>query len=290
MAKKSDQFKQENSKDKRVRGSVKKLAAKLWELLTPKQIGKKLGVSTQKATAIKKGINSGKIYSPEVKKILEKEVKRAEPKKKKTTEGGGSSKTKVKIIKIEPFETLMQIVSGAKDKRTLPSVQKEIKYLFENFNAAEIAEKIGLANYQQAVALRKRVENGESYSPELRDLLREAREKLESEYKIVGKEGEIYYPSTKALNKDYTGYKTASYAHNSYESALKWWKGVTGGAGYFVILRKKSKKTGREIFYVMDIDPDRKRPGKGKKSKKINNYQTDRALKLEEKFLETEDY
>jgi hypothetical protein len=63
------------------------------------------------------------------------------------------------------------------------------------------------------------------------------------------------------------------------------------GAGYFVILRKKSKKTGQEVFFVVDIDPNRKRKGEGKKSKKKNNYQTDRALKLEKKFIEeSEDF
>lgn len=247
MAKKSDQFKQENSKDKRVRGTVKKLAAKLWELFTPKQIGKKLGVSTQKATAIKKGINSGKIYSPEVKKILEKEINK-EKKKQET-------KIKNESIRIEVRE-----------------FAKEKGLKVKDFKGFLKDQGVSFADFKkQADDERKKIES-----------------EFANENKQIGKDGEIYYPSAKVLNKDYTGYKVASYAHHSYESALNWWKGVTGGAGYFVILRKKSKKTGREIFYVMDIDPNRKR-GEGKKSKKKNNYASDRALKLEEKFLESED-
>lgn len=142
-------------------------------------------------------------------------------------------------------------------------------------------------------------------SPELKDYLKEQgltlkefnkqSRKIQKEYKEEfretrpqqGMDGEWYYPNTKALKEDYKNPKVASYRHNSYESALKWWKGVTGGAGYFVILRKKSPKTGKELFFVMDIDPERRRKGT---SKKVSDYQTDRALKLEEKFREAEDY
>ena len=128
----------------------------------------------------------------------------------------------------------------------------------------------------------------------LREFNKQSR-KIQREYKDEFKEtrpqqgdaGEWYYPNTKALNQDYKNVKVASYRHSTYESALNWWKGVTGGAGYFVILRKKSKKTGKELFFVMDIDPNRRRKGT---SKKVSDYQSDRALKLEEKFREAEDY
>lgn len=273
MAKKSDQFKQENSRDKRVKGSVKKLAAKLWELFTPKEIGKKLGVSTQKATAIKKGIDSGKIYNPDVRSLLQQEVIKGELKRDlnkigkrelKKANAAADKKQKKYIKNIKKYGK----IEKPKPKKKREKISKELKEFLKD----------------QGITLKE-------FKKQSRKIQKEIKQEFKDTVKQIGREGEIYYPTTKALKQDYTNFKVASYRHNSYESALNWWKGVTGGAGYFVILRKKSKKTGQEVFFVVDIDPNRKRKGEGKKSKKKNNYQTDRALKLEKKFIEeSEDF
>lgn len=270
MSKKSDQFKQENSRDKRVKGSVQKLANKLWELFTPKQVAKKLGVSTQKATAIKKGIDSGKIYSPDVRSLLQQEVIKGELKR--------------DLNRINKRE--LKKANAAADKRQkkyIKNIKKYSKIEKPKKKKEKISRELKEFLRDQGISLKE-------FKKQSRKIQKEIKQEFKESSKQVGRKGEIYYPNTKALNQDYKKYKTASYAHASYDSALKWWQGVTGGAGYFVILRKKSKKTGKEIFYVMDIDPDRKRKGKGKKSKKVNNYQSDRAQKLEEKFLESEDF
>lgn len=124
------------------------------------------------------------------------------------------------------------------------------------------------------------------YEKQSRKIQKEYEREFRETQPQQGRAGEWYYPNTKALKADYRNFKVASYRHNSYESALKWWKGVTGGAEYFVILRKKSSKTGQELFFVMDIDPNRRRKGT---SKKVADYQSDRALKLEAKYREAED-
>lgn len=125
------------------------------------------------------------------------------------------------------------------------------------------------------------------FNKQSRKVQREYKKEFDETRPTQDRAGAWYYPNTQALKSDYKNSKVASYRHSTYDSALKWWKGVTGGAEYFVILRKKSSKTGQSLFFVMDIDPNRRRKGT---SKKVSDYQTDRALKLEEKFRESEDY
>jgi hypothetical protein len=182
------------------------------------------------------------------------------------------------VKKAKPVKKIIQskgkIISKKKDIKGKPGVKR-----IERRKTRVISKELKEFLKDQGITLKEFEKQSRKVQKEYKDEFKETRP-------VEGNAGEWYYPNSKALNKDYKNTKVASYRHSSYDSALKWWKGVTGGAGYFVILRKKSSKTGRELFFVMDIDPNRRRKGT---SKKVSDYQSDRALKLEEKFREAED-
>lgn len=248
----------ENNKDKRSIKGTKKIVSDLEKNFRDSDIAKALNISPQKWGSVKKRIKSGKIYSPDLKNLL--------------TEKSASLFAKGKSKKQEEFKKGLKrldrkIEKTSKDIKAKKPARKKIDRDFKNF-------------------LRDQGITEKEFRKQNRRIQRELKDEFNETRPNQGDSGEWYYPNTKALQQDYKNFKVASYRHASYDSALKWWEGVTGGAGYFVILRKKSKKTGKELFFVMDIDPNRRRKGT---SKKVSNYQTDRALKLEEKFREAED-
>lgn len=247
----------ENNKDKRSIRGTKKIVSDLQDNFRDSDIAKALNISPQKWGSIKKRIKSGELYSPDLKNLL--------------TEKSASLFAKGKSKKQDEF------------KRGLKRLDKKIEKTSKDIKRKKSKKKIdrGLKNFlkDQGITLKEFNKQSRAYR---REVEREYKESVAQ----LDKSGAWYYPNTKALKKDYSNFKVASYRHSTLDSARKWWKGVTGGAEYFVILRKKSTKTGAELFFVMDIDPNRKRKGT---SKKVSNYQSDRALKLEAKFREAED-
>jgi hypothetical protein len=248
----------ENTKDKRSIKGSKKILSDLEKNFRDSDIAKALNISPQKWGSIKSRIKSGKLYSPDLKNLLtEKSVSLfARGKSKKQNE----FKKGLKRLDREISKTQKAI----KEKKPKKKIDRDLKNFLKDQGITE-----------------------KEFRKQSRKIQKELKEEFRETRPSRGGAGEWYYPNTKTLNQDYKNVKVASYRHASYESALNWWKGVTGGAGYFVILRKKSKKTGRELFFVMDIDPSRRRKGT---SKKVSDYQSDRALKLEEKFREAEDF
>lgn len=203
--------------------------------------------------------------------------------KKKKTKSPPKQKKQKKAVKAKPIKKALKPVKPIKKKPAKTSKPARGSKPAKSSKPVKKSKPISrdLKNFLKDQGLTLKEFNKQS---------RKARREIESEFKETrpsqDRSGAWYYPNTKALSQDYKNSKVASYRHSTYDSAVKWWEGVTGGAEYFVILRKRSKKTGQELFFVMDIDPNRRRKGT---SKKVADYQTDRALKLEEKFREAED-
>jgi hypothetical protein len=117
---------EQENRDKRTQGGIKKALGILTEKFKPSEIAKKLGISTQKWTSTKKQIEKGKLYNPDLKNLLNKKagIKPPESKEQKAAReefGLTRAEWEKQIKKIQREEK-------AELKRTLIAQEKELGY------------------------------------------------------------------------------------------------------------------------------------------------------------------
>lgn len=192
--------------------------------------------------------------------------------------------------------TLLQIINEPRDKRTQKSVKRVAVSLFDNFRASEIAntDAFNGLSYQKIGAIKKKIASGKLYSPELRELLNQASQELQEKQEIYikeneveeSKEGVLIFKNDKALNdyqkKQGKSWEIASSMKPNLKQAKTWHRDAGNGAMYFAILKRNWR--GREVFFIVDIDPNRASRNTKRGSKTINEYYTKRGKQLWENF------
>ena len=154
--KKVGAFFKQTSRDKRTVSSTKRAAAELQEGRTPKEVAQSLGISTQKWTAVKKKIQKGEVYGPEVRDTLKSARKEYSLKPQKLDQGVyyfpdlKKLKQKTHVDLIRPFEFLEDAIEWWK------GVVKSNKFI-------AIAEKDGLYYVVGLGTRSQRPQKGKTY-------------------------------------------------------------------------------------------------------------------------------
>jgi hypothetical protein len=156
----------------------------------------------------------------------------------------------------------------SQDRRTIPSVQRLAKEIQKTGRPSEVARELGIS-HQKWTAIRKKIEKGEAYGPELRESLKQAITGIAPDHEIKYSPNGSQYDFFKddsvlaalkiTWRKDVTpgGYKTE-------KEAAEWWEKIGGGAAYFVI--SSITQGGKRKFHVYDIRTASELKNKGKAS------------------------
>lgn len=206
----------ESSEDKRTLKTTKKLLKQLDEF-KPSEVAKKLKISVQKWTAIKKDIKAGNIY-------------------------GRKNNAKLNSVLFN------ERVKHLKDKPT----KKEIKKLKEQeLSAAEKKRaRATLKELQENEKLKRKAKK-----PKREKLKPSKKKKRILKRKTAAQEdksGAIVFNSHRTLKGKVRHAKIVK-TISSKKQATEWWKGIGGGSAYFVISKGKSQKTGADLWHVVDI-------------------------------------
>lgn len=202
-----------------------------------------------------------------------------------------------KKSKLSAPQTLVQIISEKYDKRTKASTKAAADNLFSNFSLRDIKNTeafAGLSEKKLNELRKKSKRKGGLYSPQLRDLFKEAFNELQTgDYEESEESGLKFFKNEKALNKHQNdinkSWEIASAMLPSYKQAENWYKNSGNGAEYFAIVRRKWG--GKEVFFIVDIDPNRSSRIRRKGKKSFNEYATQRAQQLWQNYKdETKDY
>jgi hypothetical protein len=144
----------------------------------------------------------------------------------------------------------------SRDRRTIRSVQRLTRELISNARPKEIAAELGMST-QRWTAIRKKIESGQAYSPELRESLKQAVSGAVPDHETRDAPGGRvfdYFPNDTKLNRLIPWCKKVTpRGFSDIDQAAKWWETIGGGAEYFVISASTSKKTGRKIYNVYEI-------------------------------------
>lgn len=168
------------------------------------------------------------------------------------------------ISSVSPVQFLK---NNTRDARTRKSTQRAARDFFEGKTSREAGEQLGVS-YQRATAIRRGIEKGQIYSPELRDLLQENVKEGEKPYRLEA--GVWYFPDEKQLNKIYKTERIKGFAE--LDDAEDFWNTVIGSEKYIVIVRQKGK-TPRESFYqVVGLGSRAERPRTYKAKKSGRKY------------------
>ena len=185
--------------------------------------------------------------------------------------GGGISQRKIdnfidNLAQVRGPAGYLQEISH--DKRTVKSVQRLTRELRQEFKPHEIAHELGIST-QKWTAIRKRIEEGKAYGPELRESLKQAKGGIAPDHELKESPNGMTYDLYRNIGtmekigitwgRDVTpgGFYTL-------EEAANWWQEIGGGAEYFVICGKVEKSTGHIKYHVYDIRTASELKNKGK--------------------------
>ena len=223
---------EKGASDKRTLSTTKAAARALAAEFKPNQIAAKLGITTQKWTAVKNKITKGKLFNPDLRDLLRK------------------VESKLSGRKIERKETKEEKAA----RLDLGLSKKEFKEQNKKIKKESGLPEGGIVGDQVAkVKKEKRVQ------------YRGGREGEE------GKEGGVYYYKYhEDLLKDAPECKIV-FTGGDYAQARVWWGDIGGGNVYFVISREKAKgkkNEGKYKYHVVDIrtNEERARKNRGKLS------------------------
>jgi len=165
--------------------------------------------------------------------------------------------------KINKFLDKVREAPGAKfvkeishDRRTIRSVKRLTKELTINARPKEIAQELGIST-QKWLSIKKKIEAGQAYGPELRESLKQAVAGAVPDHEIREAPGGMsfdYFPNDSKLTRlIHWSHKVTQRGYDTIDQAAEWWERIGGGADYFVISSTVSKKTGRKTYNVYDI-------------------------------------
>lgn len=135
--------------------------------------------------------------------------------------------------------------STSRDKRTIKSTQKAMKQLSENRTNKEIGEQLGIP-YQRVASLKKQIEEGKAYGPELRDLIKEEADQYnETPQQMEG--GIYYFPNRDKLEKSVNKIETIK-AFPTLIDAKNYWKKIIKSDKFIGITKVRK---GKQDFYEL---------------------------------------
>lgn len=241
--------------DKRTLSSTKAAARALSSEFKPSQIAAKLGISTQKWTAVKGKIQKGKLFNPDLRDLLRK------------------VESKLSGRKIERKETKEEKAA----RLDLGLTKKEFKEQNKKIKQESGLPEGGVVG-DQTVKIKKE-------KKEVRVQYRGGRDGEE------GKEGGVYYYKYhEDLKKDAPECKVVKTV-GDYKQARAWWAEIGAGSAYFAISRIKATGRGNEGKYkyqVVDIrtnDERNRRKGKGSSASKARE-EVERAQEVYNNYKE----
>lgn len=124
--------------------------------------------------------------------------------------------------------------STSRDKRTIKSTQRAMREATQGRTNKEIGEQLGVS-YQRVTALKKAVEEGTAYSPELRDLFQEEAERYNEEPREL--EGGLYlFPNREKLENS-VNHLDVIKTFPEEEDAVKYWKKIIQSEQYIAIVK-----------------------------------------------------
>lgn len=226
MARKSAKFQADKSVDKRTRSSVKSLTDKLTKLFKPKDIAKSLGMSVQKWTSTKKQIQQGKIYSPQVRDILKKEVNKT------------SSR---------PLNKVIEKTTGQSVKKLSRTQERELKRYLKDQGLDPKEFK------KQSKKLLRDIAREEKLNNEIKIGKRKYKNQ-HLEY--------VYYGNLEKLQNRVRHARSIKRLP-TLEQAVEWWKKIGGGAEYFAIARDRGP-SGQDLYHVVETRTHRELSKKNK--------------------------
>lgn len=161
-----------------------------------------------------------------------------------------------------------------RDRRTRKSTQKAAAEFFEGKRAKQAGEELGVS-YQRAAAIKRGIESGKYYSPELRDIFKEKNEEFNIRPQYVGSEegegGVWFFPDRNRLERTHKVEEIKAFPF--LEDAIEWWSSVIGSDKFIAITREKGKKPGDDFYHVVGIGERSQRPktvkSKSGKSRKV---------------------
>jgi len=232
-------FRETNRGGKRAQKETQRAARELWKERTDKQVAQELGISRQKATSLRKRVQEGKAYSPELKEVLRQADRELSARPARETRAQGP----------EGF-----YIPEVRDGRSRKGTQKAAKELWEGRTNKEVAKQLGISP-QKASRIRKAIESGDLYSPELKDELKSARLDYEATPQKM-ENGVYFFPDIKKLKK-FTKVdiiKTFGFL----DDALEWWESVVSSDTYIAITEQNGS------YHVVGLGKRGQRPTRGK--------------------------
>lgn len=165
--------------------------------------------------------------------------------------------------------------SESHDKRTIKSTQRAAKELFTDRRDKEVAEKLGISR-QRATSIRKQVEAGKAYSPELRDVLKSAATEYNDSPRQL--EGGVYlFPNKEKLQKT-SKHLDHIKTFPELSDAVNFWKKIIKSDKFIAITQVKQK--GGTFYQIVGFGKRTQRPKGGSiQDKRAKNRITDLLAK-----------
>lgn len=165
--------------------------------------------------------------------------------------------------------------SESRDKRTIKSTQKAWKELSNERTNKEIGEQLGIS-YQRVTSIKKQVEQGKAYSPELRDVLQSAAKEYNDEpRKLDG--GVYFFPNKEKLQKT-SKHLDHIKTFPELDDAVNFWKKIIKSDQFIAITQVKKK--GGMFYQLVGFGKRAQRPEKNViKDKRAKNRITDLLAK-----------
>lgn len=235
------------SRDKRTIKSTQRAARELEQGRRPKEVADQLGMSVQKWTATKKQIQEGKAYGPELKAVLQ------EARQDLDRAPAPVPSRRVREVDISSVP-LPDVRALSHDKRTVKSTQRAARELATGRRPKEIADQLGIS-VQKWNSLKKQIEQGEIYGPEIKNQLENARQ----EYLTTPQQqenGVYFFPDLNKLKK--TTHVDMIKGFPELEDALEWWESIVASDTYIAIAEKNG------MYYVVGLGKRSQRPQKGR--------------------------
>jgi len=156
----------------------------------------------------------------------------------------------------------------SRDKRTIRSTQRIVKEISQQSRPKQIARELGIST-QKWVSIRKKIQEGKAYSPELRESLKQAAVGLAPAHEVKESPGGMFYDYFQDIGElDKIKIRWAKSitprGFDTLDQAAEWWERIGGGADYFVIAASVSKRTGRKLYKVYEIRTAGEIKNKGK--------------------------
>ena len=242
---------EKGASDKRTLSTTKAAARALAAEFKPNQIAAKLGITTQKWTAVKNKITKGKLFNPDLRDLLRK------------------VESKLSGRKIERKETKEEKAA----RLDLGLSKKEFKEQNKKIKKESGLPEGGIVGDQVA---KVKKESGLPEGGIVGDQVAKVKKEKRVQYRggregEEGKEGGVYYYKYhEDLLKDAPECKIV-FTGGDYAQARVWWGDIGGGNVYFVISREKAKgkkNEGKYKYHVVDIrtNEERARKNRGKLS------------------------